>query len=663
MRPMDHIENGLTVRLQALAGGLVPVLTLVLAASLLVSLPGLTARAADAGQNGVVASGEGHGPWSGHGASLHNPLKYGPDFTHFEYVNPDAPKGGVVKLGVQGGFDSLNPFVLRGTAAAGVSGLTYLPLMTGSNDEVFAMYGALAERIEFPADDAWVAFDLREEARWHDGVPITAEDVVWTFETLMSEGHPFFRSYYADIDRAEAEGTHRVKFTFTRPGNKELPLITGQMPVLPKHFWTAENPETGEPRVFDATTLEPPLGSGPYRVVALEANRSITFERVEDWWGQDLPVFKGQYNFDQITYDYYRDASVMLEAFKAGEFDFRNENTARLWANAYDVPAVERGDIVRETIEHDRPQGMQAFAFNLRRPLFQDRRVRRALIELFDFTALNRTVFFNQYQRTTSFFQNSELASSGMPDEAELAVLNSLSAEVPPEVFNEAYEVPEHDESGRDRRQLRTALGLLREAGWETRDGTLVNGETGEPFEFEILLNNPSFEAIALGFQRSLERVGITANIRVVDPAQYQERQDTFDYDMIVASFGQSLSPGNEQRDFWHSEKADEPGSRNLVGIRNPAVDELVELVIKAPDREAQIVRTRALDRVLLHNDYVIPQWHIGYWRVAYWNRFGHPEVNPPYGGPGFIDRWWYDPVAEESLSVELERRSIRATN
>ena len=567
-----------------------------------------------------------------HAIAMHGEPKYGPGFKNFDYVNPNAPKGGEVKLVAIGTFDNLNPYILKGVAAAGLGGL-FETLLTNSDDEAFTEYGQIAESIEMPEDRSWVAFTLRKEARWHDGKPVTPEDVIFSLEILKTKGQPFFRFYFADVKKAEKTGPRTVRFTFSGGENRELPLIVGQMPVLPRHFW--------EGRQFDKTILEPPLGSGPYRIKAFEPGRSITYERVKDYWGAELPVIKGRHNFDIIRYDYYRDTTVALEAFKGGEYDFRQENVSKDWATAYDSPAVKANLIKKEEIRHQRPTGMQAFVFNIRMPLFRDPRVRRALAHAFDFEWTNKNLFFGQYTRTKSYFSNSELASTGLPGPDELEFLEPLRGKIPDEVFTKAYEPPAADGSGNIRGNLRKALRLLKDAGWVIEEGRLVNAETGAPFTFEILLNQPTWERIALPFRRNLKRLGIDARVRTVDTAQYQKRTEDFDFDMIVDVFGQSLSPGNEQRDLWGSEAAGRPGSRNTIGIRSDAIDTLIDLVIAAPDRESLTARTRALDRVLLWGHYVIPHWHIQSFRVAYWDKFGRPAITPKYN-LGF-DTWWID--------------------
>jgi len=577
-----------------------------------------------------------------HALAMHGQPKYGPDFTHFDYVNPNAPKGGDVRLHAIGTFDNLNGLILKGYAAAGALSI-YDTLLANADDEAFTEYGLLAETVEFPADRSWVAFTLRGSARWHDGKPVTPEDVIFTLETLKSQGHPFYRAYYASVERAEKVGERRVRFTFAAGENRELPLIVGQMPILPRHYW--------EGREFDRTTLEPPLGSGPYRIESVDPGRSITYTRVADYWGKDLPVNLGRYNFDRIRHDYYRDATVALEAFKAGEYDFRQETSSKDWATGYDVPAVQQGLIVKVEIPNERPTGMQGFVMNLRRPLFQDRRVREALAYSFDFEWSNQNLFYGQYTRTESYFSNTELASAGLPGPEELQILEPLRGRIPDEVFTQEYHPPTNPEPGQIRQNLRRALELLSQAGWVVKGGKLVDRTTGQPFAFEILLDQPIWERIALPFVKNLERLGIEARVRTVDAAQYQKRVEEFDYDMIVDVFGQSLSPGNEQRDFWGSRAADELGSRNTIGIKDPAVDTLVDLVIAAPDRESLVRRTRALDRVLLWGHYVIPHWHIRSFRVAYWDKFGRPDEVPPYA-LGF-ESWWVDRSREASLKAK----------
>ena len=569
-----------------------------------------------------------------HAVAIWGEPKYGPDFTHLDYVNPDAPKGGRIVLSWPTPFDKLNPFTLQGTPAPGVA-FFYESLMTATADEQSTSYGLIAESITIPESNRWVEFNLRPEARWHDGKPITAEDVVWTFNTLREDGSPFYASYYADVAEAVATDADTVRFNFETAENNELTYILGQIPVLPKHDW--------EGRDFTAASLEPRLGSGPYRVAEVVPGRSITYERVEDWWGADLPINRGQYNFDHIQYDIYRDPTVAFEAFKAGQFDFRVENVARNWAQGYDVPAVKQGRLIKAEIPTQIPQGMQGFFMNTRRPVFADPRTREAVNLLFPFEFVNDTLFYGLYERIDSYFSNSELASHGLPEGEELAVLEKYRDRLPPELFTEPFVPASADDPRELRRNLRDALNLFQQAGWAVQDGVLTNIETGQPFRFELLLSQPTFERVAQPFARNLARAGIDMGIRVVDSAQYQARVENFDYDMVVERVMQSDSPGNEQRQFWGSESARMPGSSNYAGIQDPVVDALIDVVINAGDRDSLVARTRALDRVLLWHHYVVPHWINPEIWLAHWNRFGQPEVMPPYGVP-FTTTWWIDP-------------------
>ncbi len=573
-----------------------------------------------------------------HAIAMHGEPKYDENFTHLDYVNPDAPKGGELRLWASDTFDNLNPFILKGLTADGASGYIFDTLMESTGDEPFTVYGLVAQSIETPKDRSWVVFHLRKIARFNDGVPITADDVVWTFNTLVEKGHPFYRFYYTAVEKVEKLDDHTVKFTFGEGDNRELPLIVGQLPVLPKHYW--------QDKKFSRTTLEPPLGSGPYTVKKVDPGRSIVYERVKDYWARDLPVKKGRHNFDRIKVDYYRDSTVALEAFKAGEYDWRLENTAKLWATGYDFPALNEGRVKKVEIPHMRSTGMQGFAFNIRQPIFSDPRVRRALAYAYNFELANKQLFHGQYTRTASYFSNSRLASTGLPTGAELKVLEPFRGKVPEEVFTTEYLPPAFPEArGRDpfakstRTNLRVAIKLLSEAGWKVnKSGKLVN-KNGERMEFEILLINPAFERIALPFVKNMEKLGIVARVRTVDATQYENRLREFDFDMTVAVFGQSQSPGNEQGDYWGSESAKTPGGKNIIGIADPVIDELVDKVIASADREELETNCRALDRVLLWGHYLIPNWHTRNHRVAYWNKFGRPEVNPPYDLPR--DAWW----------------------
>ncbi|GAB6052665.1 extracellular solute-binding protein [Magnetospira thiophila] len=578
------------------------------------------------------------GPDWVHAIAMHGTPQYGPDFQHFDYVNPDAPKGGTVTLAEIGGFDSLNPFIPKGEAAT-ASGSIYDSLTVAAQDEAFTRYGLLAEAMRMPEDRSWIEFRLRPEARWHDGQPVTAEDVKWTFETLIAKGNPHYRFYYADVAKVSVLDARTVRFDFKPGENRELPLIISELSILPKHYWADKD--------FEKTTLEPPLGSGPYRIQALEANRSVTLERVADYWGRDLPVNRGQDNFDEIRYEFYRDTPVAVEAFKAGAFDFRAENSSVTWATAYDIPEVEKGLLHKVTIPHRQAQGMQGFAFNLRRPIFQDPRVRQALAYAFDFEWSNKNLFYGQYTRTRSYFDNSELAATGVPSAEELALLEPFRGQVPDEVFTTEYNPPATDGSGKIRENLRQADNLLKEAGWQIKGKQRVNAE-GTPMAFEIMLNSPLFERIVLPMAKNMERLGVEVSVRRVDSSQYLERWRQRDFDMIVHSVGQSLSPGNEQRSYWGSTAADQDGSGNIIGIKNPAIDALIEKVISAKDRESLVTRVRALDRLLQWGHYVIPNWHTPYQRLLYWDKFGFPPPTELRGAQ--FNAWWIDSAKQAAL-------------
>lgn len=577
-----------------------------------------------------------------HGIAMHGQPKYPADFKHFDYANPNAPKGGSIKLAVNssGGFDSLNPFIFKGVSAAGMGAYLYETLTLHSEDEAFTEYGLIADSIEWPADRSWVIYHINPRARFHDGHAIDAEDVVYTFELLTQKGHPFYASYYKNVKKVEAISNDRVKFSFEAGDNRELALIVGQLPVLPKHYWQAHD--------FSKTTLEPPLGSGPYKISKVDAGRSITYERVKNYWGKDLNVNVGRYNFDQIHFDYYRDNTIALEAFKAGEYDFRTENTSRNWATAYTGPAFDKGQIIKEEIRHYNPTGMQGFVMNSRRWPFTDPKVRQALAYAFDFEWTNKQLFYGAYARNNSYFTNSELASSGTPKGAELKLLEPFRDQLPPEVFNTEYQPPKTDGSGRIRGNLRTAIKLLKEAGWKIANKQLIETKTGKAFEFTILLASADFQRVVLPFTQNLQKLGIKADIRLMDTQQYINQVRSYDFDMIVHTYSQSSSPGNEQHSFWHSSTVDTPSGRNLAGVNHPVVDQLVDLVISAPNRESLVTRTRALDRVLLWNHYVIPHFHTQSFRVAYWNRFSKPAISPRYA-LGF-DNWWIDPLKQKAL-------------
>ncbi|OHY82719.1 extracellular solute-binding protein [Marinobacter sp. AC-23] len=570
-----------------------------------------------------------------HGMAMHGEPKYPKGFSHFDYVNPKAPKGGTLKMAVvANGFDSFNPFDIRGVAAAGISNYLYDTLLEYSADEPFSMYGLIAESLETPEDRSYVVFNLRESARFQDGEPITAEDVKFSFEILTTKGHPFYRNYYADVSKVTVENDLRIRFDFQETSNRELPLILGQIPILPAHYW--ENREFGE------NGLTPPVGSGAYRIGDFEAGRSVVYERLGDYWAKDIAVRKGRFNFDLIRYDYYTDDTVALEAFKAGNFDFRVETSAKNWATAYTGDKFDDGTIIKEAIEHHRPTGMQGFVFNTRKEVFKDPRVREALTYGFDFEWTNKNLFYGQYSRTNSYFENSELASTGLPSGRELSILEKYRDQLDEDIFTKPFKAPTTDGKQGLRHNLRTAMGLLRSAGYEVRDGKMIHTETGKPLKFEILLFQKSFERVALPFKNNLARLGIDVSVRLVDSNQYVQRVREFDYDMIAQVIGQSDSPGNEQREYWDSSTVDVNGSRNYAGVSDPVVDQLVRLVIQAPDREELVQRTRALDRVLLNGYYVVPHWHLAKDRVAYWNYLKHPKT-PPKNGTD-LDNWWAEP-------------------
>lgn len=570
-----------------------------------------------------------------HGIAMHGELKYPEGFSHFDYVNPDAPKGGTLRMSVvANGFDSFNPFVIRGVAAAGVSTYVYDTLLESSADEPFSEYGLIAGSVEVPEDRSYVIFNLREQARFQDGEPITAEDVEFSYRILTTEGHPFYRNYYADVSKVTVENSHRIRFDFGATENRELPLILGQMPVMPAHYWAD--------RKFEGNGLDVPVGSGPYRIDSYEAGRSLTYERVDDYWAEDLGIRKGRFNFDRIKYEYYNDDTVALESFKAGNFDLRVETSAKNWATAYTGRGFDNGEITKEAVEHHRPSGMQGFVFNTRKAVFKDPKVRRALAYAFDFEWANRNLFFDQYTRTDSYFENSDLASSGLPSGRELEILEAFRDQLTPAVFTETYTPPTTGDGTSMRDNLRTAMQLLQQAGYSVRDGKMVHGETGKPLAFEALLFQKSFERVVLPFRQNLERLGVDVSVRLVDSNQYVQRVRDFDFDMITQVLPQSDSPGNEQREYWHSSNVDVSGSRNYMGVSDPVVDRLVEMVIQAPDRDELVQRVRALDRVLLHGHYVIPHWHLTRDRVAYWNKLQRPEVTPKNGID--LNNWWVKP-------------------
>jgi microcin C transport system substrate-binding protein len=577
-----------------------------------------------------------------HGLSLFGQLKYPEGFKNFDYVNPAAPQGGMVRQVAFGTFDNFNTVVagVKGSIAMGTE-LSVETLTTAALDEVSTEYGLLAEAVSNPADFSSVTYRLRANARWHDGKPITPDDVIFSFDTFKKNS-PFYGAYYRHVVKIEKTAEREITFTFDGPGNRELPQIVGQLPVLPKHYWESSD-KNGNKRDVTQTTLEPPLGSGPYRVKEFQPGRSLVYEKVTDYWGKDLNVVVGTRNFQTIRFEYFRDSTVALEAFKGDQVDWRTENSAKEWATAYDFPAIREKKVVREEFPITNSGAMQAFAFNIRREKFKDPRVRRAFNFAFDFEEMNRTIFFGQYKRIASYFEGTELASSGIPEGKELEILQTVKDKVPADLFTKSYANPVGGNPQAVRDNFRQALALFREAGYEIKDTKLVNTKTGEPFAVEMLVDDPATQRFVLFYKPSLERLGMAVNVRVVDAAQYENRLRQWDYDIIVASWGQSLSPGNEQRDFWSSAAADQPGSRNLIGIKNPAIDTLIDRVIFTKDRDDLVAATKALDRVLLWNFYVVPQWTYPFVRTARWDRFGHPETMPKYGRSGFPTVWWWD--------------------
>ncbi|HEU4805755.1 MAG TPA: extracellular solute-binding protein [Nitrobacter sp.] len=577
-----------------------------------------------------------------HGLSLFGDVKYPEGFKHFDYVNPVAPKGGTVRQIALGTFDNFNPVVsgVKGSIALEAE-LIYESLTTPSLDEVATEYGALAEFVSYPDDFSFVTYRLRAEAKWHDGKPVTPDDVIFSLNAFKKY-HPQYAAYYRHVIKVKKTGERDVTFTFDSPGNRELPQIVGQLKVLPQHWWEGTN-DAGVKRDISATTLEPPLGSAAYRIKGFEAARSVTLERVKDYWGRDRNFNVGHNNFDELRYEYFRDGTVALEAFKGDQVDWRTENSAKNWATAYDFPAVKDGRVVLEEFPIRNAGVMQAFALNIRRDKFKDTRVRRALNFAFDFEEMNKQLFYGQYKRIASYFEGTELASTGLPEGRELEILQTVRAEVPAEVFTTPYSNPVGGNPEAVRSNLREGMKLLKEAGYEVRNRKLVDSKTGAPFELELLSAAPSAERIMLFFKPSLERMGLTVSIRTIDPTQYENRMRTWDFDVVVASWFESLSPGNEQRDFWGSHAADVPGSRNIVGIKNPAIDKLIERVIFTKDRADLVAATKALDRVLLWNNYVVPQFTYPFHRTARWDRFGRPADMPKYGLSAFPALWWYD--------------------
>ncbi len=582
------------------------------------------------------------------GTALIGEPKYTDGFAHFDYVNPQAPKGGLARFSADGTFDTLNFVVPKGTLAAGASNLLYDTLMTSSYDEASSMYGLVAEAMRYPDDYSSVTFRLRPEAKFHDGAPVTPEDVVWSFEVL-TKNNPQQQYYYRHVTKAEVTGPNEVTFTFDETGNRELPHIVGQLTVLPKHWWEGQDAQ-GNKRDVTRSTLEWPLGSGPYRIKRVVPGRTIAFERVPDYWGKDLPVNVGQNNFDELRWEYFRDDTAELEAFKGDQFDWRVETSAKNWATGYDFPAVRDGKVKLESFPDEGSGVMVGFIPNQRRAMFADPRVRRALDLALDFSEMNRVLFFGQYFRVDSYFYGTELASKGVPEGAERAILEEIAAGLTPEdrarsmpeaIFTTAYVSPNSDTPQAVRDNLREALRLLQEAGWKLQGRQLVDAE-GKPFRFELLLNGPTFERVALLYKQSLAKIGIEMSVRSVDASQYIERIRNRDFDMIYGGWGQSLSPGNEQWAYFGTQAADHAASQNYGGIKNPAVEKAIQRVVFAKDRDDLIAATKALDRILLWNHYIVPGWTLPFTRVAVWDRFGHAEPLPMLT-PGFPTTWWWD--------------------
>ena len=575
----------------------------------------------------------------GIGFAMHGEPRYSTPPANLDYVNPAAPRGGTVKFGTQGTYDSLHPFTLKGVPATGVTVL-WESLCWAARDEAFTVYCLIAETMEVPEDRSWAAFNLRPEAKWIDGSPLTVEDVVWSFDVLKAKGPPRYATYYQDVLKAEKTGEHKVTFTFRNAQNRELPLIISELPILPSKWWAS--------RDFVKASVDMAPSNGAYKVDSFDIGRSITYRRNPDWWAKDLWMNRGRNNFEVLRYEYYRDAEVTFEAFKAGETDIRAENSARNWMSRYDVPAVRDGRIKKEEIADELPKPMQGFVYNLRRDLFKDRRVREAIAQMYDFEWQNKNLSYGFYTRSRSFFGNSELEAKGLPSPEELKILEPLRGKIPDEVFTREYNPPRTDGSGNTREPARVAIGLLKQAGWEIKDGKMTD-PAGRKLAFELLLDEAAFERIALPVKQNLERIGIDMSVRTVDVSQYRRRTDSYDFDMIMDIWGQSISPGNEQREFWGSAAADRPGGKNTMGLKDAAVDQLIEGVIAARDRESLVIATRCLDRVLQWHEFLIPQFRSAKDLVAYWDRFSRPPKTARYE-PIAFDTWWLDEAKDKAL-------------
>jgi microcin C transport system substrate-binding protein len=588
--------------------------------------------------------------------SLTGESKYGQDFKRYDYVNPDAPKGGTLNSTVVGTFDSFNPYIVQGSPAAGLAafggGFLYDTLMEQSVDEPSVSHALVAEAFKFPDDYSSATYRLNPEAKWHDGKPITVEDVIWSFNVLK-EHSPQYSHYYANVTEAVAISDREVEFRFDQKGNRELPHIMGDLVVLPKHWWEGTD-ASGKKRDITRPTLEAPLGSAAYRIESFKPGSQIVWARVPDYWAADVPVKVGRENFDRRTYLYFQDDNAAWQAFTKGGFeDIQVENSSRRWMTQYNFPAAKNGDVIKKEFESTAGIFMQAFALNLRRPQFQDRRVRKALTLAYNFEYQNRTLFFGQNTRTSSYFVGTELASSGLPAGKELEILTPYKEKLPPELFTEEFKLPVYDTPQAERKYLREAIDLFRQAGWKISGGKMLN-DKGEQFRIEFLGSGPTDEVIANSYIENLRKIGIDASLRIVDPSQYVNRVNNFDFDVDTTILNQSASPGNEQRDWWGSKAADSPGSRNVMGIKDPIVDALVDRVIFATDRDDLVAATHALDRVLLWNYYTVPQYHRPVQWVAYWNKFGIPEKQPDYIGAD-IESWWVDPEKESALAAKYE--------
>ncbi|OWJ64316.1 extracellular solute-binding protein [Inquilinus limosus] len=616
-------------------------------AALLLTLALAAPTAVRAQEAQAVATAE---PTASHALALFGEPKYPAGFSHFDYADPVAPKGGALVLGTAGTFDTLNLIPLGGQPPRSL-GLLYDSLMVESQDESGVYYGLLAESVTIPDDASWAVFALRPEARWHDGVPVTAEDVVWSWETVRDKAEPFLKSFFRDVTGAEALDDHRVRFTFaSRNIRKPIGQVAASLPILPKHWWTSSGRDIGQ------GTVEPPLGSGPYRIASVDPGRTLAWERVPDYWGRDLPVNRGLWNFDRIRYDYYRDRDVEFTAFKSGTSDFRQEFTSLFWATGYDIPAARGGRLIRAEIASEDPRGMQGYLFNLRRVPFSDPKVREALGWLYDFEWVNKTLFSGLYDRLTSYFNAEGFRSSGVPEGEEKALLEPFRGQVPDALFDTPFTLPTTDGSGNMRDNIRTALRLLKEAGWEQRDGVMTNIATGAPMRFEILIDQAVYERATQPFIDRLRQIGIQASLRRIDTAQMQKRRQSFDYDVMPLALAFYPPPGSELRNYFGSAVAGVEGSANYMGIRNPVADALIDKVVAARDLSSLQVATRALDRVLLWNRYVILQWGKTDAWVAYWNRFGQPKTQPTHrfgdpNGIAFPSTWWIDPAKDAALT------------